>query len=120
MLRCADGSFYVGSTWNLEHRLYEHEIGEGAEYTKRRRPVELVWVEEYERVADAFAREKQVQNWSRVKRQALIDRCYADLPALAERYSTRRRREREIAEAERRGRLGLPPSVPGVPGLDSR
>ena len=83
MLRCADESFYVGSTYNLEHRLYEHQCGEGAEYTRRRLPVELVWHEEHEHIGDAFAREKQIQNWSRAKRLALIRQDYAALPGLA-------------------------------------
>ena len=83
MLRCADGSFYVGSTRDLAARLHQHQVGEGAAYTRRRRPVELVWFEEHENVGVAFAREKQIQNWSRAKRLALIDQAYADLPALA-------------------------------------
>ncbi len=69
ILECADGSYYVGSTRNLAYRVWLHEIGEGSEYTKRRRPVELVHAEEFTRVADAFAREKQVQGWSRAKRR---------------------------------------------------
>ncbi len=83
MVRCSDGSFYVGSTRDLELRIYQHQTGEGAEYTRRRRPVELVWHEEHENVGDAFAREKQIQNWSRAKRLALIDQDYAALPSLA-------------------------------------
>ncbi|WP_051479115.1 GIY-YIG nuclease family protein [Arthrobacter sp. H5] len=73
ILICADGSFYVGSTMDLERRLNEHQAGEGAQYTFRRLPVQLAYCEEYERVTDAFAREKQVQNWSRAKRIALIE-----------------------------------------------
>jgi len=73
MLLCGDNSYYVGSTWNLELRLAQHNAGEGSEYTKRRRPVRLVYAEEFDRVEDAFRREKQVQGWSRAKRQALID-----------------------------------------------
>jgi putative endonuclease len=83
MLRCADGSLYVGSTRSLEKRLHEHEIGMGAAYTRRRLPVTLVWFEEFENVGAAFAREKQIQNWGRAKRLALIDQRYADLPYLA-------------------------------------
>ena len=83
MLRSSDGSFYVGSTRDLGLRLHQHQIGEGAEYTTRRRPVELVWYEEHEHVGDAFAREKQVQKWGRAKRLALIRQDYAGLPALA-------------------------------------
>ena len=83
MLECADGSLYVGSTVNLEARVWQHNEGEGAVYTARRRPVTLVWATEFERIDDAFAYEKQVQGWRRDKRIALIEGRYADLPALA-------------------------------------
>ena len=84
MLRCADGSFYVGSTrGDLMLRLSQHNSGTGSRYTACRRPVELVWSTEFERVTEAFALEKQIQNWSRAKRQALIDGRIADLPDLA-------------------------------------
>ena len=83
MLRCSDGSFYVGSTRDLATRVHQHQIGLGAQYTSTRRPVELVWHEEYENVGLAFSREKQVQNWGRAKRLALIDRDYDSLPGLA-------------------------------------
>ena len=63
----------MGSTVDLERRLAQHATGEGVKYTRRRRPVALVYVEEYSRIDEAFAREKQVQNWSRAKRVALID-----------------------------------------------
>jgi len=79
ILRCGDGTFYVGSTRDLERRLAQHERGEGAAYTRRRPPVALVHCEEYERIDDAYAREKQVQNWGRAKRLALIDGRIADL-----------------------------------------
>lgn len=72
ILHCSDASYYVGSTWDLERRLAEHNSGAGAAYTRRRRPVRLVYCEEYGRIDEAYAREKQVQNWSRAKREALI------------------------------------------------
>ena len=83
ILECVDGSYYVGSTKNLEVRLSQHQEGVGARYTARRLPVKLVYSEEHERVADAFYREKQVQNWSRAKREALINGNQELLPALA-------------------------------------
>jgi len=83
ILECSDGSFYVGSTKNLELRLSEHQEGLGAKYTSRRLPIRLVYSEEFERISDAFTREKQVQNWSRAKREALINGNYEILPALA-------------------------------------
>ncbi|WP_170296988.1 GIY-YIG nuclease family protein [Agromyces salentinus] len=72
ILECSDGSYYVGSTVDLERRLVEHDQGEGSRYTRQRRPVQLVYAEEHARIDEAFAREKQVQNWSRAKREALI------------------------------------------------
>lgn len=83
MLRCSDDSYYVGSTWDVERRLAQHNNGEGAAYTRRRRPVVLVYVEEYSRIEDAFARETQVQNWSRAKREALIAQDDARLSQLS-------------------------------------
>jgi len=72
ILRCSDGSYYTGSTWSLEIRVSQHKNGNGANYTSARLPVELVYFEEYDRVIDAFRREKQIQNWSRGKKRALI------------------------------------------------
>jgi predicted GIY-YIG superfamily endonuclease len=73
ILKCLDGSYYVGSTINLERRLAQHQAGEGANHTKKRLPVELVYFEEYQRMDEAFYREKQVQGWSRKKKEALIE-----------------------------------------------
>ena len=72
ILRCSDESYYVGSTWDLGLRLIQHNSGLAAKYTSTRRPVTLEFYEEYDRIEDAFRREKQVQNWGRAKRQALI------------------------------------------------
>ncbi len=83
ILQCADGSYYVGSTKNLERRVTEHLSGLGSRYTSGRLPVELIYGEEYDRISDAYAREKQVQNWSRAKREALIKGEYEMLPRLA-------------------------------------
>ena len=68
ILECADGSYYVGSTRNLDRRIAEHQQGLGAKYTSGRLPVKLVYGEEYDRIADAYAREKQVLGWRRAKR----------------------------------------------------
>lgn len=79
ILCCSDGSLYVGSTKNLSRRLIQHADGDAAAYTRSRLPITLVYSEEYVRVVDAFRREKQVQNWGRAKRLALIA---GDLPAV--------------------------------------
>ncbi len=83
ILECADGSYYVGSTRNLEHRMAQHLSGLGSRYTSGRLPVNLVYAEEYDRISDAYSREKQVRNWSRAKREALINGSYEMLPPLA-------------------------------------
>jgi len=73
ILLCSNGQYYTGSTKNLERRLAEHQNGEGANFTKKHLPVELVYYEEFQRVDKAFYREKQVQGWSRQKKEALIN-----------------------------------------------
>ena len=85
ILRCRDGSYYVGSTVDLDRRVADHQQGLGAAYTRRRRPVEVAWAGEFERIEDAFAFEKQVQGWGRRKREALIEGRLGDLPMLASR-----------------------------------
>jgi len=84
ILECADGSYYKGSTNNLERRLQQHQNGEGANFTKKHLPVKLVYAEEFNRIDKAFKREKQVQGWSRKKKEALINRNPELLPGLAE------------------------------------
>jgi len=84
ILQCCDDSFYTGSTNNLPLRLWQHQNGLGANYTSKRLPVELVYAEYYDRVDDAFYREKQVQGWSRAKKIALIKSNWDRLHILAE------------------------------------
>ena len=68
ILECSDGSFYTGSTWDLERRLEEHGAGKGANHTSKRLPVTLVYCEVFDMIGDAFNREKQVQGWTRKKK----------------------------------------------------
>jgi putative endonuclease len=72
ILECADGSYYTGSTIDLERRLWQHQNGLGAKHTANRLPVKLIYCEFFEHVSDAFNREKQVQGWTRQKKEALI------------------------------------------------
>ena len=72
MLRCSDGSYYVGHTDNLEVRLAQHQAGEGADWTRRRRPVELVWAEAAPTRDEAFAFERRIKGWARAKKEALV------------------------------------------------
>jgi len=75
ILECNDGTYYTGSTWNLEKRLAQHRAGDGmgANYTAKHLPVTLVYSEEFSRIDEAFFREKQIQNWSHAKKKALIE-----------------------------------------------
>ena len=72
ILRCADGSFYVGTTHDLYRRLTQHQSGVGAGYTATRRPVEMVYAEEHSTIRSAKDRELQLKRWSRLKKEALI------------------------------------------------
>jgi predicted GIY-YIG superfamily endonuclease len=91
ILRCADDSFYVGSTrGDLAQRIWQHNAGTGARYTASRRPVTLVWSAEFALVTEAFALEKRLQGWSRAKRQAVIDGRFDLLPGLSRSTSSRR------------------------------
>ena len=72
ILECSDGTYYTGSTKYLDLRIEQHQSGEGAIYTAKRLPIKLIYYEEYDRIDDAFYREKQMQGWSRKKKDALI------------------------------------------------
>jgi putative endonuclease len=84
ILKCSDDSYYTGSTINLELRLAQHQNGQGANYTKKRLPVTLVYYEEFNRIDKAFYREKQVQGWSKNKKEALIKGRENELRSLAQ------------------------------------
>ncbi len=99
ILRCADGSYYVGSTTDLQRRIVEHNDGIGAQYTARRRLVELVYSAEFPDIRQAYAAEKKVQGWSRAKREALIRGDFEALPGLSKKdftkYHARREQDKE-------------------------
>ncbi len=102
ILECNDGTYYTGSTKDLVRRLSEHMRGEGANYTKKRLPVKLVYFEIYRRIDWAFYREKQVQGWRREKKEALILRHPEWLPELAECYTRKALRLLKEKGEERR------------------
>jgi putative endonuclease len=87
ILQCADGSYYTGSTIDLGRRLSEHDNLLGANYTKKKHPVALVYYEEYSRIDQAFYREKQIQGWSHDKKKALIESNHKKLSLLSRNYS---------------------------------
>ena len=85
ILRCADGSFYVGCTTDVRTRERVHNEGFAAEYTARRRPVRMVYSEAHESWSAARKRETQIKHWTRAKKRALIDGDRERLHTLAKR-----------------------------------
>jgi tRNA/rRNA methyltransferase len=72
MLRCSDGSYYAGHTDDIERRVAQHQAGELPGYTHERRPITLVWSEDFASREEALAAEQQIKGWSRAKKEALI------------------------------------------------
>ena len=86
ILKCSDGSFYVGTTrTDLEDRIIQHNAGHFGGYTSKRRPVELVCSQAFERIADAVTAERTLKGWSRAKKIALVDGRLDALSELARR-----------------------------------
>jgi predicted GIY-YIG superfamily endonuclease len=98
ILKCSDESYYTGSTNNLHQRMLQHYCGEGSNHTKKRLPVELVYYEEFDRIDFAFNREKQIQGWSRKKKEALIFDNKDILPLLAECKNSSHFKNRKVEE----------------------
>ena len=72
IVRCKDGSFYVGMSNDLTERMKEHHWGVKSEYTTKRRPVTLVWYEKQPSREAARKREKEIKGWGREKKLKLI------------------------------------------------
>ena len=87
IVRCADGSYYVGSTKadSLDQRVGEHNAGTYGGYTAARRPVALVWAQQFDRIDEAFFLERQIKGWGRAKKEALIRGDWDALTILAKR-----------------------------------
>lgn len=97
ILQCADGSYYTGSTDELEKRFAEHQNGEGCEWTRTRLPVEFVWRQEFSTRDEARAAELQIKKWSRAKKEALIEGKFELLRMLASRSN----RSRAVRDASK-------------------
>jgi putative endonuclease len=87
MLRCSDGSYYVGSATgdDLGPRIDQHNAGAHRGYTYARRPVVLVWSEHFDRITDGIAVERQLKGWNRAKKEALIGSDWTKISQLAQR-----------------------------------
>jgi tRNA/rRNA methyltransferase len=85
LLRCSDGSYYVGHTDDLSTRIPQHESGLIPGYTQSRLPVALMWSQDFPERDQAFAAERQIKGWSRAKKEALIAGDYDLLRTLSRR-----------------------------------
>lgn len=72
IVKCSDGTLYTGWTNDLEKRIKAHNAGKGAKYTKSRRPVELIYYEEFQTKEEAMSREWAIKQMSREKKMRLI------------------------------------------------
>jgi putative endonuclease len=93
IVRCRDGSYYVGSATgeDLEPRIEQHNAGAFPGYTYSRRPVSLVWSEHFDRITDGIAVERKIKGWSRAKKEALIKGDWRSVTDLARRRGGRPR-----------------------------
>jgi putative endonuclease len=73
ILECSDHTLYTGCTNNLEKRIHAHNNGKsGAKYTRARRPVKIVYTEEFKTLAEGRKREAEIKRLSRSEKMLLI------------------------------------------------
>ncbi len=72
LVRCQDGSLYVGICGDLKARVDRHNTGRGAKYTRNRRPVQLVYYERYETPGEARRREVELKKWKKLRKEQLV------------------------------------------------
>jgi putative endonuclease len=88
ILKCSDVSYYTGVTNNVEKRLVEHNSGDSVtSYTFKRRPVELVYYQQFNDIKQAIELEKQIKGWSRRKKEALINKDWEKLKLYSKSYA---------------------------------
>jgi len=98
VLKCADGSYYTGSTSDLSKRIDEHQQGvEPSAYTFRRRPVQLVWSEEVGTYNEALLHEHQIKGWSRAKKEALMRDDFQAIHEIVKRERRQREKNKRLA-----------------------
>ncbi len=95
MLQCADGSYYVGHTDDLEKRLAEHEAGGKCGYTETRRPARLCWSQEFATREAALAAELHIKPWNRAKKLALVSGDFVELRRAAKKKDWAAYRQRK-------------------------
>jgi len=115
ILRCADGSYCIGTTrTSLEIRIAEHNAGTFEGYTTSRRPVELIFSQWFDRITDAIENERKLKKWSRAKKEAFIRGDFESLQQLAKRKSSHPSRRRLRRAPQDEGTSGLASPSPAL------
>ena len=73
IVECEDNTYYTGMTWKPNQRWIQHLSGLGSKYTNKHKPKKLVYMEEYDDLEQARRRERQIKDWSRMKKRKLIN-----------------------------------------------
>ena len=107
MLRCSDGSYYVGHTDDIDARFAQHQSGAVAGYTQKRRPVALVWCERFPDRDQAFTAERRIKNWPRAKKEALIQSDWEALREAARKPAFRSGASLDTGSRQARPLLGM-------------
>lgn len=74
ILECSDKTYYTGWTKDLEKRINTHNNGKGAKYTRGRRPVKLIYFENFNDKIEAMKREYEIKQMSRKEKEKLISK----------------------------------------------
>jgi len=89
ILHCSDGSYYTGHTDNLERRIHEHQMGAISScYTYKRRPLRLVFSQDFPTREEALTAEQQIKGWSRKKKEAMMRGDWVEVSRLAKSSAT--------------------------------
>ena len=88
LLRCGDDSFYCGHTNNLEARIAQHRTGATSGHTKHRRPITLVWSQDFPSRLEALEAERRIKGWTRAKKEALIRGDWDGLSVLSRNWQS--------------------------------
>jgi predicted GIY-YIG superfamily endonuclease len=108
MLRCSDGTYYTGQTDDPDKRMAEHGRGE-SKCTSKRRPLELIWIADFQTRTEAFELERRLHGWSRAKKEALMRGDFEALPGLS--LNRKAREARALALRQAQGERGAGPPL---------
>jgi predicted GIY-YIG superfamily endonuclease len=92
ILKCAEGTLYIGHTDNLDERMRQHDAGKADAYTASRRPLKLLHVEEFESRYEALMMERKLKGWGRAKKLAYIAGDWDAIRALSKGKHARERK----------------------------